>query len=229
MSGGQFRISAWAIRNPIVVTVIFLALIAAGLIAYTRLPIKQFPNLEFPIVSVTVTQSGASAGEMETQITRPVEDALAGIANVNAIHSVVTQGVSTTTLEIELGEDLQKKTDEVRAKIDNVRAQLPREIDEPTVTRLDVDSQAILTYAVEAPSMSEEELSWFIDDTISRTLHSRKGVGQVTRVGGVSREINVVLDPDRMAARGLTAPQVNNALRAFDLDAPGGRVSVGGT
>jgi HAE1 family hydrophobic/amphiphilic exporter-1 len=229
MSGGQFRISAWAIRNPIVVTVIFLALIAAGLIAYTRLPIKQFPNLEFPIVSVTVTQSGASAGEMETQITRPVEDALAGIANVNAIHSVVTQGVSTTTtLEIELGEDLQKKTDEVRAKIDNVRAQLPREIDEPTVTRLDVDSQAILTYAVEAPSMSEEELSWFIDDTISRTLQSRKGVGQVSRVGGVSREINVVLDPDRMAARGLTAPQVNNALRAFDLDAPGGRVSVGG-
>ena len=224
----RFGISAWAIRNPIVVAVIFLALIAAGLIAYDRLPIKQYPNLEFPIVSVTVTQSGASAAEMETQITRPVEDALAGVSSIESIHSVVTQGVSTTTLEIELGEDLQKKTDEVRAKIDNVRAQLPREIDEPTITRLEVDSQAILTYAVQSPSMSEEELSWFIDDTLARTLQARKGVGQVSRVGGVSREINVVIDPDRMAARGLTAPQVNNALRAFDLDAPGGRVAVGG-
>jgi HAE1 family hydrophobic/amphiphilic exporter-1 len=228
MSGSRFGISAWAIRNPIIVAVIFLALIAAGLLAYSRLPIKQFPNLEFPIISVTVTQSGASAGEMETQITRPVEDALAGISNVKAIHSVVTQGVSTTTLEIELGEDLQKKTDEVRAKVDAVRAELPREIDEPNITRLEVDSQAILTYTVAVPGMTEEELSWFIDDTLSRTLQARKGVGQVSRIGGVSREINVVIDPDRMAARGLTAPEVNDALRAFDLDAPGGRVAVGG-
>jgi len=226
--GGNFRISAWAIRNPIAVAVLFLALLVAGSIAYTKLPIKQFPNVEFPIVSVTVTQSGASAGEMETQITRPVEDALAGLSNINSIRSVVTQGVSTTMLEVNLGQDLKKKTDEVRSKMDAVRALLPREIDEPTVAQADVDGQAILTYAVAAPAMGEEELSWFIDDTITRALQGQKGVGRVARIGGVSREINVIIDADRMAARGLTAPQVNEALRTFDLDAPGGRVAVGG-
>jgi HAE1 family hydrophobic/amphiphilic exporter-1 len=228
MNGGGFRISAWAIKNPIAVAVLFLALLVAGAIAYTQLPIKQFPNLEFPIVSVTVTQSGASAGEMETQVTRPVEDALAGISNVNSIRSVVTQGVSTTTIELEMGQDVRKKTDDVRAKVDSIRAELPREIDEPTVTQLEVDGQAILTYAVAAPNMGEEELSWYIDDTITRALQAKKGVGQVARVGGVTREINVLIDPDRLAARGLTAPQVNQALQAFDLDAPGGRVEVGG-
>jgi HAE1 family hydrophobic/amphiphilic exporter-1 len=226
--GGGLRISAWAIRNPVVVAVLFVALVVAGLIAYLTLPVKQYPNLEFPIVSVTVTQSGASPGEMETQVTRPVEDALAGISNVKNIYSTVTQGVSTTTLEIELGENLQKKTDEARSRIDQVRAQLPREIDAPTITQIEVESQPILTYAVSAPDMSEEQLSWFVDDTLARTLQARKGVGQVSRVGGVDREINVVIDPDRMAARGLTAPQVNEALRSFDIDAPGGRVQVGG-
>ena len=210
------------------VTVLFIALVLAGLFAYTGLAVKQFPNVQFPAVSVTVTQSGAAPGEMETQITRPVEDALAGISGVKNIYSVVSLGASTTNIEFELGEDLQKKTDDVRSRIDQTRAILPREIDEPTVTRVELDSQPILTYAVAAPGMSDAELSWFIDDSISRALQAEKGVSQIARVGGVTREINVILDPDRMAARGLTAPQINNALRSFDLDAPGGRVSVGG-
>ena len=138
----SFAISAWAIRNPVPVAVLFVALVLAGLIAYAGLPIKQFPNVEFPVVTVTVTQSGAAPGEMETQITRPVEDALAGIANVKNIYSTVTQGVSTTQIEFELGEDLQKKTDEVRSKVDQTRAILPREIDPPTVQRLEIDQPA---------------------------------------------------------------------------------------
>ena len=226
--GDGLKISAWAIRNPVPVAVFFIALVLAGLFAYTGLPIKQFPNVQFPAVAVTVTQSGAAPGEMETQITRPVEDALAGVSGVKNIYSTVSLGVSTTNVEFELGEDLQKKTDDVRARIDQTRAILPREIDEPTVTRIELDSQPILTYAVSAPAMSDAELSWFIDDTIARALQSEEGVSQIARVGGVTREINVIIDPDRMAAQGLTAPQVNNALRGFDLDAPGGRVSVGG-
>ncbi|WP_374573450.1 efflux RND transporter permease subunit [Phenylobacterium sp.] len=225
---GGLRISAWAIRNPVPVAVLFVALILAGLFAYTGLPIKQFPNVQFPAVSVTVTQSGAAAAELETQVTRPIEDALAGISNVKNIYSVVTQGASTTNVEFELGSDLQKKTDDVRSKVDQTRAILPSEIDTPIVTRVELDSQPILTYAVAAPDMSDVELSWFIDDTIARELQSLKGVAQISRVGGVTREINVIIDPDRMAARGLTAPALNNALRGFDVDAPGGRVSVGG-
>ncbi|WP_411286736.1 efflux RND transporter permease subunit [Phenylobacterium sp.] len=224
-----FPISAWAIRNPVPVSVLFIALVLAGMIAYGGLPVKQYPNIQFPLVSVTVTQSGAAPGEVETQITRPVEDAIAGVSGVNNIMSSVSQGVSSTAIEFEMGQDLQKKTDEVRAKIDQARALLPRDIDEPTVTQVEIDSAApILTYAVAAPAMSDEQLSWFVDDTLSRELQSAKGVARVSRVGGVAREINVIVNPDRLAARGLTAAQVNNALRGFQLDAPGGRVSVGG-
>ncbi|MBI1200282.1 MAG: MMPL family transporter [Phenylobacterium sp.] len=225
----SFAISAWGIRNPIPVAVLFIGLILAGLISYTGLPIKQYPNIQFPVVAVTITENGAAPAEMETQITRPVEDALASVTGVKNIQSVVTQGVSTTSMQFEIGENLQKKTDEVRSKIDQARAILPRDIDEPTVNQIEVDElQPILTYAVSSDSMTDEQLSWFVDDTVARRLQSADGVAQTSRVGGVSREINVVVDPDRLAARGLTATQVNNALRAFQTDAPGGRAVVGG-
>ncbi|MFN3584238.1 efflux RND transporter permease subunit [Phenylobacterium sp.] len=228
-ASSHFPVSAWAIRNPVPVALLFLGLLIAGLIAYSGLAVKQFPNIQFPVVAVTVTQSGAAPGEMETQITRPVEDAISGITGVKNVQSVVTQGVSTTSIQFEMGEDLQKKTDEVRAKIDQTRQILPRDIDEPTVTRVEIDDAfPIITYAVEAPSMSDEELSWYVDDRIARELQTVAGVAQVTRVGGVAREINVIIDPDRLAARGLTAAQVNNALVSFQQDAPGGRVQVGG-
>jgi hydrophobic/amphiphilic exporter-1 (mainly G- bacteria), HAE1 family len=135
-SGGATRISAWAIRNPIPVVVLFIGLVIAGLIAYPTLAVKNFPDVQFPAVSVTVTQSGAAPGEMETQITRQVEDALASIPSVRNIQSTVTQGVSSTTIELEIGEDLQKKTDEVQTRIDQIRPNLPREIDEPLVQRV---------------------------------------------------------------------------------------------
>ncbi|TCS16502.1 efflux RND transporter permease subunit [Caulobacter sp. BK020] len=225
---GELKVSAWAIKNPIPVAVLFIALIIAGVGCYLGLPIKQFPNVEFPAVTVTVTQSGAAPGEMETQVTRPIEDAVASISNVKTIRSSVVQGASTTTIEFNLGEDLQKVTDEVRSKVDQTRAILPREVDEPIVQRLEITSAPIITYAVSAPTMSATELSWFIDDTVTRALQGEKGVAQVARVGGVDREINVVIDPDRMASFGVTAPQLNQALASFSVDAPGGRAKIGG-
>ena len=226
--GGSFQISSWAIRNPVPVAVLFIAMTLAGLIAYGGLPVKQFPNVQFPLVTVTITQNGAAPSEMETQVTRPVEDAIAGLPDAKNVYSTVSQGVSTTSIEFELGHDLQKKTDDVRTRIDQTRAVLPREIDEPTVTKVEIDNQPILTYAVEASGMSDSELSWFIDDTISRGLQASKGVSQISRVGGVNREINVIVDPDKLTARGLTAASVNTALRSFNVDAAGGRVQVGG-
>ena len=226
--GGSFQISSWAIRNPVPVAVLFIAMTLAGLIAYGGLPVKQYPNVQFPLVTVTITQNGAAPSEMETQVTRPVEDAIAGLPDAKNVYSTVSQGVSTTSIEFELGHDLQKKTDDVRTRIDQTRAVLPREIDEPTVTKVEIDNQPILTYAVEASGMSDSELSWFIDDTISRGLQASKGVSQISRVGGVNREINVIVDPDKLTARGLTAASVNTALRSFNVDAAGGRVQVGG-
>ena len=224
----RFPMSAWAIRNPVPVVVLFAALVLAGMIAYMGLPIKQFPNVEFPVVTVTVTQSGAAPGEMETQITRPIEDALAGIEGVRNVTSSVTLGASTTAIEFEIGEDLQKKVDDVRQRIDQTRAILPREIDPPTVQRVEISSAPILTYAATMPGMSDADLSWFIDDTVARTLQAEPGVAQISRVGGVNREINILVDPVRLAARKLTAAEVSTALQGFDLDAAGGRVAVGG-
>jgi HAE1 family hydrophobic/amphiphilic exporter-1 len=224
----QIRISAWAIRNPIPVILFFIAATLAGIVAYTTLPIKQFPNISFPAVAVTVTQSGASPSEVENQITRPIENAIAGLSDLDTVQSIVTQGVSTTIVQFKIGYDLQKATDDVRAKVDQTRSQLPREIDTPNIQRLEIDSQPIITYAVEAPGMSTEQLSWFIENDLSRRLQGLEGVAAIGRIGGVDREINVILDPVRMAAAGVTAPQVNQALTTVSADASGGRVDVGG-
>jgi len=224
----ELRISTWAIKNPIPVSLLFIALVLAGLLAYNFLPVKEYPNVTFPAVAVTITQNGAAPAEVETQITRPIEDAMAGIPNIRSTESIVTQGVSTTVVQFELSQDLQKVTDEVRQKVDETRAILPREIDPPDVSRLEIDSSPIETYAVSAPTLSPAQLSWFIDDTVARTLQGQQGVAQIPRVGGVDREINVIIDPDRMAARGLTAATLNTALTAADLDGPGGRATVGG-
>ncbi len=224
----SLRVSTWAIKNPIPVSLLFAVLVLGGVVAYNLLPIKQYPNVTFPEVVVTVTQNGAAPAEMETQITRPVEDAMSGITNVRSVQSVVALGVSTTIIDFQLNEDLQRAVDEVRQKVDETRAILPREIDPPDVSRVDIDNSPIITYAVSAPSMSPAQLSWFVDNTISRGLQAEQGVAQVARLGGVDREVNVIVDPDRMAARGLTASALNTALASADLDAPGGRTSVGG-
>ena len=225
----EIKLSTWGIKNPIPVALFFSAAVLAGLLTYGILPIKQFPNIVFPGVAVTISENGAAPGEMETQITRPIEDAMAGISNVKSIQSVVTQGVSTTVIQFELSEDLQKVTDEVRQKVDQTRAILPPGIDPPQTQRLEIDSQPIVTYAVSAPNMSPAGLSWFIDDTVARTLQAEKGVAQVSRVGGVDREINIIIDPDRMASQGLNAATLNTALAAFDTDYPGGRLRRGRT
>lgn len=222
------KISAWAIRNPIPVAVLFLALLIAGLAGYRALPVKLYPDVSFPIVQVTVTLPGAAASEVETQITREIEAAVSNVAGVDHVQSTVSQGVSSTTVEFAIGEDPQKSTDEVRASIDRVRSSLPRGIEEPIVERFDIDSAPLVTYAVSSNKMSDIELSWFVDDTIARQLITEEGVAQVLRVGGVDREINVTLQPDRLEALGLTAPQINDALRSSSIDVPGGRAEIGG-
>ena len=224
----RIRISAWSIRNPTPVAILFIALSLWGLLAYSALPIKHYPNVNFPVVSVAVTQSGAAAPEIENQITRPVENALASLQHVKHISSTVTLGNSSTGVEFELGTDMQKATDDVRTAIDRIRPSLPSTIDPPQVSRIDVDSAPILTYAVSSQGLSDAELSWIVDDVISTELQALKGVAQVQRVGGVDREIQVSLDPDRMASFGITAPQVSQALAQFNIDSSGGRANIGG-
>lgn len=223
----NLKISAWAIRNPIPVVLLFIVLIIAGLSGYRSLPIKLYPDVSFPIVQVSVTLSGAAASEVETQITRTVEAAVSNVAGVKHVQSVVTQGVSSSTIEFEIGEDAQEATDEVRAAVDRIRSSLPASIDEPIIQRFDIDSAPIVTYAVSTDTMTDVELSWFVEDTVARRLITQEGVAQVDLVGGVNREINVTLDPSRLQALGLTAPNINDALRSSSTDVPGGRSEIG--
>ena len=225
----NLRISSWAIRNPIPVVVAFTLACIAGVYFYTQLPIKQFPNISFPAVVVTVVEDGAAPTEMESQITRLVENSIASLPNIEQLASTVSLGVSTTVIQFKIGTDLQKVKDDVRSKVDAIRINLPASIQPPLVNALDFTGGVLMTYAVSAPAMSSPDLSWFIDDTIARNLQAVRGVGQVTRVGGVDREINVTIDPVRMAALGITAAQVNQALLGYYRNYGGGRTQVGGS
>jgi HAE1 family hydrophobic/amphiphilic exporter-1 len=222
------RISAWAIRNPIPVSILFILLMLAGIGGYLTLPVKLVPDVSFPSVEVSVTLNGAAPSEVETQITREVEAAVSNIPGLDHVQSTVTLGRSSTIVNFDIGEDPQRASDEVRAAIDRIRDALPREIEEPVVSRIEFESRPVVIYAVSSSRLSDVELSWFVDDIVARRLAARKGVGQVQRLGGVDREINVTLDPERLEALGLTVPLINNALRSFNADVPGGSTEVGG-
>ena len=222
------NISAWAIRKPIPTIVLFVVLTFAGMAAFMRLPINANPNVSFPIVTVTVTQASAAPAELETQVTRRVEGAASGLPGVNHIRSTISTGVSTTTVEFKIGTDPDRATTDVREAVTQIRSDLPQSIQEPVISRVDVDGSAILYYTIRAPRLSPVELSWFVDDTVNRELLAVPGVQKVQRLGGVNREIRVSLDPDKLLALGVTADQVNSTLRDMNANIPGGRGTIGG-
>ena len=182
------NISAWSIRRPIPSLVLFLVLMTLGLLSFRNMPITRFPNIDIPIVTIDITQSGAAPVELETQVTKRVEDSVAGVTNVKHIKSTITDGSSKTMIEFQLGTNTDRAVNDVKDAVSKVRQELPRTINEPIIQRLDVEGLPIVTYAASAPSMTLEELSWFIDDTVARKLQGVRGVAQVSRVGGVKRE-----------------------------------------
>lgn len=223
------QLSAWSIRKPVPTIVLFLVLMVAGLMAFTQLGIDSNPNIDIPAVNVTVTQAGAGPTELETQVTKKVEDAVAGLGNIDEINSVVSDGTSITTISFVLGTDSDRATNDVRNAIAQIRQDLPEEINEPIVQRLEFAGGSIMTYAVLSERRSVDELSDLVDRTISRELLNVKGVSQIRRVGGLDREIRVNLSPERLQALNITATQVNDQLRAINIDLPGGRSDVGGS
>ncbi|MFQ3357242.1 MAG: multidrug efflux pump subunit AcrB, partial [Paracoccaceae bacterium] len=219
--------SAWSIRNPIAPILAFFMLMIVGWQSFNSLPITRFPNIDIPLVAVMVAQSGAAPAEMESQITKEIEDALAGVNGVKNISSTVNDGISTTVAEFRMEVPTDKAVQDSKDAIDRIVGSLPSGIENPTVTRIDVEGQAILTYAVTAPNMSIEELSWFVDDTVTRSLQGRAGVGRVDRYGGAEREVRVELDPLRLDSYGITASAVNSQLRATNTDLGAGRSELG--
>ena len=218
----------WSIRNPVPVIVLFIALTVAGLISFPKLGVLDRPDIEFPAVVVTVTYPGVAPTQMESEITRKVEDAVATIAGIEQMTSTVDEGASTTSIEFRFGTDLSAALDDVRDAMTRIRSDLPPDANEPIVSRVTTAGGAIVTWSVASDSMSATELSWFVDLTVTRELSAVPGIGRVSRVGGVEREIRVDLDPDRMAALGATAADVSRQLRRIQAEYPGGEGRLGG-
>ncbi|HEU4877678.1 MAG TPA: efflux RND transporter permease subunit [Sphingomicrobium sp.] len=226
----NFRnISSWCIRNPVPPIVLFIGLMLAGLVAFSQMDVNNNPDIDFPAAEVNISQPGAAPTEMENQITQKVEAAIRSVDGVDEINSSVREGNSNTFVQFEIGTPTDRAINEVRDAIGQIRGDLPEGILEPQVTRVDISGDPILFVAAETTDMSLEQLSWYVDNTVSRRLLGVEGVAAVTREGGVDRQIRVILDPAALQAQGITAAQVNQQLRQTNLNAAGGRAEIAGS
>jgi multidrug efflux pump subunit AcrB len=223
------NISSWAIRNPIPPLMLFVLLTAIGALSFNRMKITQMPDISAPMVQIVVSQPGGAPTEIETQVTQKVEGAVAGLGNVKSITSFVQEGASFTNVEFHLDTPVDRAVNDVRDAVTKVRSDLPEGILEPQVNRMNIEGGAIAYVAVKSTDMTLEQLSWFVDNTVTKRLVSIPGVAQVGRGGGVSREIRINLDPVKMQSYGITAVSVNAQLRQLNLDAPGGRTEISGS
>jgi multidrug efflux pump subunit AcrB len=222
------NISAWAIRHPLGPLVLFVVVTVLGALAFARLPINLNPDVSFPAVRIEIGQPGAAPAEIETQIVDKVEGAVANLGNVKSITSIALEGAAFINVEFRVGAPLDQAMNDVRDAVSQIRSELPEDIEEPTIERMDIEGAVIAYFAVSTTGMSEEQLSWFVDDTIAKRLLGVGGVAQVERSGGVDREIRVDLDPARLQALGITPVDVNEQLRALNINAGGGRAQVAG-
>jgi multidrug efflux pump subunit AcrB len=221
--------SAWSIRNPIAPLLAFFLLMYVGIQSFYTLPITRFPNIDVPVIAVNVTQSGAAPAELELQVTKEIEDAVAGIEGVDDIISTVTDGSSVTSVLFEIEKPTNQALQDVKDAIDRIRSDLPASVDEPVVTKIDVEGQAIQSFAVSSPNMTLEELSWFVDDTVKRALQGKTGIGKIDRYGGAEREVQINLNPDKLNSLNITAADVNRQLRSMNADVGSGRGQIAGS
>ena len=220
----SFRISSWAIKQPLIPFIIFISLLLAGIAAYIKLPINNWPDVQIPIINVSIAMPSATPTEIETQITRRLEASLATVGNIKHLNSTITDGVSSTQIEFKSGTNITQALAKVRDKVTEVRPLLPRSAEEPLIQPIDSDLSPVLTFAVNTPNHSIEEISWFIDNQVVTTLLAVKGISKIQRQGGQEREIHVDLDPARMQAYGLTADIVNTQIRQTTQTLSAGRL-----
>ncbi len=222
------NISSWSIRHPLPPLVMAAAIVALGYMSFNKLPITRMPNIDAPVVSVLITQFGAAPAELESKVTKTIEDAVSGVSGVHHINSVITDGISSTIIMFRLETNTDRALNDVKDAVTRARGDLPRGIDEPMIQRVDIVGLPILTYAAIAPGKTPEQLSWFVEDVVVRALQGLRGVGSVDRIGSVEREIRVGLDPVRVQAVGLTPLDVSRQLRGSNVDLAGGRAEIGG-
>ncbi len=221
------NISAWSIRNPLPSVVFSIILLVLGWVSFTKLAVTRLPSADIPVISVAVSQFGAAPAELESQVTKTIEDGVSGVEGVRHISSSITDGLSLTTIQFALETNTDRALNDVKDAVTRIRSNLPQNVNEPLIQRVDVIGLPIVTYAAISPGKTPEQLSYFVDDVVKRALQGVRNVAQVERIGGVEREILVSLDPDRLQAAGLTAVDVSRRLRGTNVDLAGGRAEIG--
>ncbi len=219
--------SAWSIRNPIPSVMLFVLLTFGGLLSFQAMKVQNFPDIDLPTVMVTASLPGASPSQLESDVARKIENAIATVQGLKHITTKVQDGVVTLTIEFRLEKPVQEAVDDVRSAVSRVRSDLPADLRDPVITKLELAAQPVLAFTIASPRMDDEALSWFVDNELSRKLLAVPGVGAVNRVGGVTREIRVALDPLRLEALGTTAADISHALRQVQLETAGGRADLG--
>ncbi|POZ53933.1 efflux RND transporter permease subunit [Methylovulum psychrotolerans] len=221
------NISTWCIRNPIPALMLFLLLSIGGLLCFKAMKIQNFPDLDLPTVVVSCSLPGASPGQLETDVARKIENSLATLQGLKHLTTTIKDGSVTITAEFRLEKPVQEAVDDVRSAVSKVRSDMPADLRDPIVNKLDLASSPILAFTVASAQRDEEALSWFVDDTITKRLLSVRGVGNVQRVGGVTREVAIALDPIKLQSLGATATGISQQLRQIQRESSGGRTDLG--
>jgi multidrug efflux pump subunit AcrB len=223
------NVSAWSIRNPIAAAMLFVMLTFAGVLSSNAMKVQNFPDLDLPTVVVSAALPGAAPAQLETEVARKLENAIATTQGLKHLYTKIQDGGLTVSAEFRLEKSGQEALDDVRSAIAQIRSDLPTDLRDPVVTKVNLAGSPVLAYTVASRQNDDEALSWFVDNTVARRLLSVRGVGAINRVGGADREIQVALDPVRLQALGATASEISRQLRAVQQDAPGGRTDVGGS
>jgi multidrug efflux pump subunit AcrB len=224
----SLNVSTWSIRNPVAVTLLFILLTLAGVAGFSAMKVQNFPDIDFPVITVTAALPGASPLQLENDVARKIEDAIAQLEGIKHIKTTLTDGVAAITAEFQIGRPVQETMNDVRDAVASIRSNLPTELLDPTISRVTLAATPVVTYAISSSRLNEEALSWLVDSTISKRLLGSAGIGSVSRIGGASREVRVELDPARLLALNTTAADVSQQLSQVQLEASGGRTTLGG-
>lgn len=220
--------SAWSIRNPVPAILLFVVLTFLGLVSFQKLGIQNFPDMDLPTINVNASLEGASPSQLETEVARKLEDQIAALSGVEHITTTITDGAVAISVQFRLETNSEEALNQVRNAVDSAKAELPAEMQSPTVSKLTTSGGAIVTYTVRSDRMAEEPLSWFVDSEVAKAMRSTPGVGEVKRLGGVNREVLVELDSAKLNGLGVSAATVSAQLRLVQKDLSGGEGRIAG-
>ena len=222
------NISSWSIRNPVPAVLVFILLTVLGLTGFKKLQVQDFPDMDLPTIQIAASLEGTAPSQLETEVARKIEDKLASLTKLDHITTTITDGAVNISASFEIDKDSEVALSEVRNAVDSARSDLPSSMSSPTVSKLTTAGSALLTYTIESGHLDEQDLSWFVDNDVTKALLAVKGVAKVARVGGVDREVHVDLDPTLMAGLGVTPSDVSSRLKVVQQESSGGEGAVGG-